>query len=426
VSRNGLVSYALVCLVLCACVYRSQSLFAQLANSSHASSGDPARQVMPHLGKAFELLGQNRYPEAAREFREALAIDPRLTMRARFPLAVCLFAMGSQEEARKQFEAVRGVAGDTPEVMYYLGRLDLMAERYDSAIGALQIAAGHPPFPDTDYFLGYAYLKVHRLAQAETWLRKAAASAPGDFRIQERLGLLYRLAGRGKEAQQAFARAAELHRRDVEANQEALECMQALQTRPVLEARPVCQNLFHPGNLGDLVSLGTIYGDHGDYQEALEPFRRAAQLDPNSFEMQYNIGLTYFRLKRYREAREPLMRAVALRPDIFKLNALLGAVLYTLGEDVQAHQFLSHAHELNPEDKSTAALLFQEDLLLARRTFLRNQYQASVRYLAQATIIQPSNPQPHQLLSQVYAAMGKPDEAHREDLEAIRLGAGRP
>ena len=43
--------------------------------------------------------------------------------------------------------------------MYYLGRLDLMEGKVDEAILKLTIAASDPPFPDTPYYLGFAYFK---------------------------------------------------------------------------------------------------------------------------------------------------------------------------------------------------------------------------------------------------------------------------
>lgn len=413
-------------LLLCACICSTRIASAQTHTARMPSALPRQAGAMPHLGKGFELLNENRYREAAQEFRAALALDPRLTLRARFPLAVCLFAMGSRMEARKEFEAVRSVVGDKPDVLYYLGRLDLTAARYELASRELRIAAGQPPFPDTDYFLGYACLKTHHLTEAEAWLRKAAELAPDDFRVEERLGLLYRMAGRNQEAQKAFARAATLHQRDLIGNQQALDCMRALQSQPLLRARPVCQQLFHPNDLGDLVSLGTIYGNHGDYAQALEPFRRAAELDAASYEAQYNLGLTYFRLHRYREARKPLMKAVALRPDVFKLNALLGAVLYELGEDSQAFEYLNRAYELNPNDRATASLLFKEALLLARQAFFNKQYPSSVQYLSRAAAIQPANPKPHQLLARVYAAAGNRASAQKESIQAERLATSKP
>jgi len=52
-----------------------------------------------HLGKAYDSLKQDRYDEAASEFRAALKLDPTLTLRARFPLAVALFEMKKFDEA---------------------------------------------------------------------------------------------------------------------------------------------------------------------------------------------------------------------------------------------------------------------------------------------------------------------------------------
>ena len=57
-----------------------------------------------HLGKGYDALKQDRYEEAAPNFRAALALDPKLVQRARFPLAVALFEMHNSEEARHEFE----------------------------------------------------------------------------------------------------------------------------------------------------------------------------------------------------------------------------------------------------------------------------------------------------------------------------------
>ncbi len=110
-----------------------------------------------HLGRAYDALRDDRYEVAAAEFRAALKIDPKLTLRARFPLAVALFEMKKPEEARREFEAVRREAGDHPNISYYLGRLDLEELHFESAIRNLNQAIAQPPFPDTAYYLGFAY-----------------------------------------------------------------------------------------------------------------------------------------------------------------------------------------------------------------------------------------------------------------------------
>ncbi|HEY6293925.1 MAG TPA: tetratricopeptide repeat protein, partial [Terriglobia bacterium] len=167
-----------------------------------------------HLGAGYADLKSDRYEEAAREFRAALALDPKLVLRARFPLAVALFELQRTGEARQEFETVRAAAGDRPDVMYYLGRLDLMEGNPAAAIKDLIQAATDPPFPDTAYYLGSAYLKEGDLALAEKWLKTAANLNPQDAHVQERLGALYQQAGRKADAEKAFADAAQLRQRD--------------------------------------------------------------------------------------------------------------------------------------------------------------------------------------------------------------------
>jgi tetratricopeptide (TPR) repeat protein len=132
-----------------------------IAVSQEALGAKPASKETPdaHLGKGYDALKQDRYDEAVREFRAALELDPKLVLRARFPLAVALFESHKPDEARQEFEAVRREVGDHPNVWYYLGRLDLDAHDYGNAIRNLSRAATQPPFPDTAYYLGFAYFK---------------------------------------------------------------------------------------------------------------------------------------------------------------------------------------------------------------------------------------------------------------------------
>src|SRR5438067_7636287 len=113
-----------------------------------------------HVGLGYEALKRDQYEEAVAEFRAALALDPNLVLRARFPLAVALFEAHKRQEARKEFEAVRAAVGEHPNISYYLGRLDLDERNYSAAIRNLKRAIVKPPFPDTSYYLGFAYFKA--------------------------------------------------------------------------------------------------------------------------------------------------------------------------------------------------------------------------------------------------------------------------
>ena len=337
-----------------------------------------------HLGRGYDALKQDRYEEAATEFRAALRLDPTLVTRARFPLAVSLFEMKDSAAARQEFEAVRRELGDHPNLLYYLGRLDLLDENFAGAIRNLTKAIENPPFPDTSYHLGFAYLKQGDLKAAEKWLLAAAQANPADGAVPYQLGLVYRKQGRDDEAKKALALSADLHRKAAEDSELRHECARKLDQGPREEAHEVCGRLYDGNNAEKLAALGTIYGQHGDLQAALEPLRRAAELAPQSPQMQYNLAFTYYELNQFEEARAPIAKAVERWPDIFQLNFLYGAVLLKLGEEREAWPVLRRAHQLNQQDARTTQLLYETSMSLAKASEAAGKLADAQQYLDEA------------------------------------------
>jgi tetratricopeptide (TPR) repeat protein len=374
-----------------------------------------------HLSMGYDALKLDRYDVAVREFQAALRSDPGLSLRARFPLAVALFELHQSDEARRQLELVRREVGDHPNVFYYLGRLDLDDHKYASAVRNLKLAAAKPPFPDTAYFLGYAYFRQGDLPAAEKWLMEASRLTPRDARVPYQLGLVYRRLGREQEATKFLALSEDLRRRDSDESRIRLECRQKLEQGLREEARTVCDQLYDPDNADNLTELGTIYGQHGDPEAALKPLRRAVELAPHSPQTQYNLALTYYQLNQFEQARGPLANSLQRWPDLFQLNALYGAVLVKLGEDLQAHQALHHAHELNPQDSETTNLLYALTLGLAQKSKSTLRYDDSLRYLEEASSLQPHEPEPHRRMAEIYTLTSRPAQARAEHEKADRL-----
>jgi Flp pilus assembly protein TadD len=233
--------------------------------------------------------------------------------------------------------------------------------------------------------------------------------------------MVYRKEGKEEEATKAIALSSEQRRRDSNQSQLRMECAQKLDKGSREEAHAVCEQLYDPDNAEQLTALGTIYGQHGDTEAALKPLRRAAELAPQSPQMQYNLALAYFQLNRFEEARAPLSSALARWPDIFQLNALYGAVLSKLGEDLLAYQTLRHAHDLNAQDAATGDLLFLTGLSLARKARSGRQYPESLRYLEEISALRPQEPEPHRIMAEIYQATGRTAQAEREKEEANRL-----
>jgi Flp pilus assembly protein TadD len=183
--------------------------------------------------------------------------------------------------------------------------------------------------------------------------------------------------------------------------------------------------LYDPDDAERLTALGTIYGQHGDLEAALEPLRRAAELAPQRPQMQYNLAFTYYRMGRFQDARAPIAKAVERWPDIFQLSFLYGAVLAKLGEDLPAYQALSRAHELNRQDAGAADLLYRATLALARKSQAARQYPDALRYFSEAAKLRPGDPEPHQGMAEVYAVTRRSEEAAAERRLAGEAAAGR-
>jgi Flp pilus assembly protein TadD len=356
-----------------------------------AQSERPQSAVaMAHIGKGYELVQSNQYAEAAQEFREALALEPD-AIQARYQLAVCLFALGEREQARKEFERVGKDTNKDPSIAYYLARLDLLAGDSAGAIRRLAPLMPDPPFSDTAFYLGSAYLAKGDHALAIKWLRKAAQSDPRDFRIHYRLARALQQSGSRKGSEQEYALSTEMRERYNEGARQSTACVQALRTEPIDGARETCNRLFDPNDPDKLTMLGMIYGENGKYDEAIEPLKRAAQLDPDSFEVYHNLGVTYFRLKRFADARAPLEKAVSLRPDFFGSNALLGAALYSLQQDPAAYRVLDFAHQLKPDDADTTELLFRVCVILGDKSAASGDVAAALKFLQKAAGLRPGN-----------------------------------
>ena len=309
-----------------------------------------------HLSRATQLAREQLYEAAAGEYEAALAGEPN-DARIHLQYAVCLLNLGRNDEARKEFERVREMAGESRYVTYYLGRIDFLANDYESAIKRLGSVVANPPFPDTAFHLGVAYASAGNDKAAIRWLEQAAKTLPRDYRVHYRLARAYSSVGREEEAGREYGLYNRLLSEHKNTEKEARECSDALRTQPAASAREVCYRMFDPNDPEKLTVLGQLLGEGGAYELALEPLLRATHLDDKSFEAWHDLGLTYFRLERYAEARVPLEKAVALRPEFYGSVVLLGGTLYMLGDDTAALPVLEHALRLKPTDTETAAVV---------------------------------------------------------------------
>jgi tetratricopeptide (TPR) repeat protein len=311
-----------------------------------------------HAGAAARLMQERRYAEATTEYERSLALDASNDA-IRIEYATCLFAQERDEDSRAQFETEVERLGEQPGLSYYLAQLDIRAYKFEAAIRRLKPLTARRDFPKASFYLGVAYLSAGQQALAMQALEQAAGDNPGDPEVHYRVGRVYMLAERAADADREFNlfRQAQQTRSFVEETGHA--CMEALRTQPIDQARLVCNRIADSHDARRMLWLGELYASHGDYAEALDPLRTAAQLDLQSFEAWHYLGRSLFLLKRYAEAIPSLKKAVALNPGYFDTVNLLAAALHASGDDAAALPVLERAHALNPANTAVAAALEQ-------------------------------------------------------------------
>jgi Flp pilus assembly protein TadD len=324
-----------------------------------------AEDAQALLGQGLAHLEHARYDEAIEVLERATRLDPTLTL-AHYDLGVCYFAEGRFEAAQHAFEDAQHLNPHHRFTAYYLARLDLLSGNLDAAIRGFRSLAGGEPVADEFYYLGSAYFRKGELQPAIRSLQEAVALKPADSRPYFLLARVYQKAGREAEAKQQFALSEQVRNADQQKARDMVACNVALdsQNRDLALAR--CRELLDGSDTIKLVSLGMALAQRQLYTDSIEPFRKAATLDPDNFEPHYNLGLTYFHLKDYSAARGPLETAVGLRPEYFDAVALLASTLFALGDDESALRHLRHAHRLKPADEKIKSLLLQELAVSAR------------------------------------------------------------
>ncbi len=311
-----------------------------------------------HLGAGLRLFRVERYSEAAKEFQLALDADPHLSG-VRYHLAVSEFNEHQYPEARREFERLEPSAYRKDWVVYYLGRLDLAEGRLDSAIRRFESLKRRQPLEDELYYLGSALMKKDEPKRAIAALQRQVNFNPRDFRAHYLMARGYVKTGRPTAAEREFERSERLHRYYLSGKQQLLGCREQLAAGRRDQAWSDCGSALETDDIDKLVAVGMLFGEFHEYDHALTALERARTLDPDSPEINYDIGFTYFQQKQYSQARPFLEAALRERPDFFEALTVGGAVLYKLGDRPSAQQVLERAHALRPNDQGVSRLLAQ-------------------------------------------------------------------
>lgn len=112
---------------------------------------------------------------------------------------------------------------------------------------------------------------------------------------------------------------------------------------------------YVPGEI-DYVTRGADSLKEGNYEEAVEDFKKAREKDPKSSVAAFYLGVAYKKMQDYGEAKVNLRDAITLMPPVKEAVAELADVLYQLGEVEETLNVLSIAEKEGIESARTAYL----------------------------------------------------------------------
>ena len=171
-----------------------------------------------------------------------------------------------------------------------------------------------------------------------------------------------------------------------------------------------------PQNPLYLYWLAKLDYDAREYTSAISRLRHVIELDPNMMRAHNNLGLCYDSLGQFEEAVQSFTRAIELNrrqehPSAWPpLN--LAVSLISLNRLDEAAARLHEALSYNPKFPQAH---YQLGLVLEKE----RKFEEAIAPLQRAIELDPSYPEPHYTLGRIYQRLGKRDEA-QEQIEKFK------
>ena len=129
-----------------------------------------------------------------------------------------------------------------------------------------------------------------------------------------------------------------------------------------------------PNYVASQNNAANIYVLNGEYEKAIEAYKKAIELNPNYSYSYYNLGYTLRLMKRHHEAIPVLKKAISLNPTHWQSYEQLGGIYFELGNFDSSEVYVRKAIALAPKQSMLYAqlgtlMLKKEDIVGAKTAF---------------------------------------------------------
>jgi tetratricopeptide (TPR) repeat protein len=323
----------------------------------------------------------------------------------RFAEIETLLQQGATADAKKRIQEQLDRDPTSVEAYNLLGIISTSEKDYSSALDAFQHALRlDPKSARTHNNLGNSYVAREKLDLAEKEFRAALQLDPANNDAHYNLGLLLMAKGIPVEAIVHLhrVRPANLATRFnlVRAYLRVARTAEGLKLATEISAENSQDVELHS-------TLGALLGSEKQYRAAQIEFEKANALQPETFEILYNLGQVYLRSRDYAKAELTLNRALRLKPESAETLYLLAQVYADQTKAVDALDTLARAHRLAPENTDVI-------FLLARVSMSQNYFEDAIPLLESGLKITPQRADLHAALGESYFMSGKTEKAIEE------------
>jgi len=152
----------------------------------------------------------------------------------------------------------------------------------------------------------------------------------------------------------------------------------------------------------------------GWYEEATKEYRKALEIDPNSADAYYNLGIVLLELGRYPEAKKEFKKMIEIDPNNILKHDRLGTLYEQLLYDGDAEEEFRKILKIDPNNSNAH---YHLGVVLSSLPY----HEEPEKEFRRAIEIDPNNVKAHYYLGELLEHLERYEEAEKEYREVLRI-----